>query len=89
MSEPTIIEYTVQALMLVLILSLPPIVVAALAGIIVSLIQAVTQVQEQTISFAIKLVAVIVTILLTARWIGGELFNYALKMFDTFPMMVQ
>jgi type III secretion protein S len=89
MSEPTIIEYTVQALMLVLILSLPPIVVAALAGIIVSLVQAVTQVQEQTISFAVKLIAVIVTILLTARWIGGELYNYAMNLFDIFPVLVR
>ena len=89
MSEPTIIEYTVHALMLVLILSLPPIVVAALAGIIVSLVQAVTQVQEQTISFAVKLIAVIVTILLTARWIGGELYNYAMNLFDIFPVLVR
>jgi type III secretion protein S len=89
MSEPTIIEYTVQALILVLMLSLPPILVAALSGIIVSLIQAVTQVQEQTISFAVKLVAVIVTILLTARWIGGELYNFSLRLFENFPTLVQ
>ena len=73
--------------MLVLILSLPPILVAAVVGILVSLVQAVTQVQEQTLSFAVKLIAVIVTILLTARWVGGELFNYALKLFDLFPVI--
>lgn len=89
MSEATIIEYTVQALLMVLILSLPPILVAAVSGIMVSLIQAVTQVQEQTISFAVKLIAVIVTILLTARWIGGELFNYSLKLFEYFPVIVK
>ena len=89
MSEPTIIEYTVQALMLVLILSLPPILVAAVVGILVSLVQAVTQVQEQTLSFAVKLISVIVTILLTARWIGGELFNFATKIFDLFPVLVR
>lgn len=75
--------------MLVLILSLPPILVAAVVGILVSLIQAVTQVQEQTLSFAVKLIAVIVTILLTARWIGGELFNYATNLFDLFPVLVR
>jgi len=89
MSEPTIIEYTLQALMLVLILSLPPIVVAAFVGIIVSLIQAVTQVQEQTLSFGVKLIAVIITILLTATWIGGELYNYAMKLFNLFPVLVK
>ncbi len=89
MSEAALIDYTIQALMLVLILSMPPIIVAASAGILVALIQAVTQVQEQTISFAVKLVAVIATIVLTANWVGGELYNYAEKLFEMFPVLVR
>jgi len=88
-NESMILELTVQALMLVLILSLPPIIVASVVGIVVSLIQAVTQIQEQTISFAVKLVVVIATIVLTARWVGGELFNYSLRLFDSFPTLVR
>ena len=86
MSQPSIIQFTVEALTLVLLLSLPPIVVASVVGILVSLIQAVTQIQDQTLSFAVKLIAVIVTILITAKWVGGELFNYAIKLFDLFPV---
>jgi type III secretion protein S len=89
MAESTIIDLTIQAMMLVLILSLPPIIVASVVGIIVSLIQALTQVQEQTLSFAVKLVAVTLTLILSARWIGGELFTYSLKLFDTFPLLVK
>ena len=84
MNEATIIEVTLQALIMVLLLSLGPILVAASVGILVSLVQAVTQVQDQTISFAVKLVAVIVTIILTARWVGGETYNFALKLFEQF-----
>ena len=88
MTDALIIDYTLQALLLVLILSLPPIIVAASVGLLVSLIQALTQVQEQTISFAVKLVAVLITIVLTARWMGAELLTYTLKMFESFPTMV-
>ena len=82
MSESEIVHSTIQVLTLILMLSMPPIVVAALSGILVSLFQALTQIQEQTLSFAIKLIAVSVTLVVTARWIGIELFNYASNIFD-------
>ena len=51
-------------------------------GTLFSLFQALTQIQEQTLSFAIKLIAVFATILLTARWLSGELYNFTLSIFD-------
>ncbi len=83
-----LVTYVVQALLLVLILSLPPIVVASVVGILFSLIQALTQIQEQTLSFGVKLVAVGLTLYLTARWMGGEIFNYTVLIFEKFPDMV-
>jgi len=73
---------TSEALLLTLILSMPPIIVATVVGILVSLIQAMTQIQEQTLSFAIKLICVSVVILGTAHWLGGELYRYTLRIFD-------
>lgn len=87
MSEADIIDYAARAMMLVLLLSLPPIIVAALVGTLVSLIQALTQIQEQTISFAFKLVAVVVTIAMTARWLGEEIFNFALSILTALPQI--
>ena len=89
MGESAILEFTTQALVLVLVLSLPPIIAAASVGLLVSLLQALTQVQEQTVSFAIKLITVIITILLTARWVGGEVMTYSLRLFDTFPLITK
>lgn len=71
MNEAQIIQYSEQALLLILLLSMPPIAVAAIVGTLVSLIQALTQVQEQTLGFVVKLVAVSVTLLVTARWLGA------------------
>ena len=84
-----LVTYVIQALLLVLILSLPPIVVASVVGILFSLIQALTQIQEQTLSFGVKLVAVGLTLYLTARWMGGEIFNYTVLIFEKFPDMVR
>ena len=84
-----LVTYVVQALLLVLILSLPPIVVASVVGSLFSLIQALTQIQEQTLSFGVKLVAVGPTLYLTARWMGGEIFNYTVLIFEKFPDMVR
>lgn len=84
-----LVTFVIQALLLVLILSLPPIVVASVIGILFSLVQALTQIQEQTLSFGVKLVAVGLTLYLTARWMEGEIFNYTVLLFETFPDMVR
>ena len=88
MNEATIMEYTVNAMTLVLMVSMAPIVVATFTGLLVSLLQALTQIQEQTLSFAVKLVAVTITMLITSRWLGGELYNFTINLLDTFPIAV-
>jgi len=77
-----------EAMMLVMILSMPPIIVASLVGIVVSLLQALTQIQEQTLSFAIKLIAVALTLAAMAGILGSELLNFTIKLFDEFPALV-
>lgn len=82
MSEAEIISHASQALLLVLVLSLPPIVVAALVGVLVGLVQALTQIQEQTISFAFKLASIVLVIFMIMGWIGSELLGYAVDSFN-------
>lgn len=65
-----------QSLWLVFMLSMPPIVVAAMVGTLVSLIQALTQIQEQTLGFLFKLISVIVTLLVIADWVGHEIYRF-------------
>lgn len=89
MFESAVLQLTREALILVLLLSMPPIVVAAGTGVLVSLLQAITQVQEQTLSFAVKLISVTITLVLTANWFGGEIFLFSLRLFDSFGRMVQ
>lgn len=78
-----------EAMLLVMVLSMPPIVVASVVGVVVSLLQALTQVQEQTLSFAVKLIAVAITLAAMAGILGSEMLDYTTKLFDDFPRIVR
>lgn len=88
MSPDVALQQLTEAMVLVMILSMPPIVAAAVVGILVSLLQALTQLQEQTVSFAVKLIAVGITLALMAGLLGDEIVNFALKLFTDFPRMI-
>ena len=87
MDEPVVIAYAVKAMYLVLLLSLPPIVVASVVGILLSLVQAITQLQEQTLTFGVKLVVVVLTIFLMQGWLGAELLRYSTDIFSRFYLL--
>ena len=87
MDQSSTIAITSQALTLVLILSMPPIILSTIVGLIVSLIQALTQVQEQTLSFAIKLLVVTVVIIAMAPWAASEMFKFTENIFDMIPTL--
>lgn len=76
MDAASLAAYLKQALLLVLVLSLPTVLTIAVVGLVVALLQAVTQVQESSIGFGIKLIAGIVVLALTAQWAGAELVHF-------------
>ncbi len=74
-----------QALVLSLVLSLPVVLVASCVGLLFSLFQALTQIQDQTLSFAVKLVFIMAVLYLTTDWIGSKLYQYALMIYNNLP----
>lgn len=87
MNQAQLLDYAKTCLILVLQLSLIPIIVATVIGILVSLLQALTQIQEQTLGFAVKLIVIVLTILLTAHWMGAQLLLYTQNIFEHFPLL--
>ena len=87
MSQAQILDYAQMCLLLVLRLSLIPIVVATVVGLIVSLLQALTQIQEQTLGFAVKLIAISLTLLVCASWMGSSLLLYTQDIFAHFALL--
>ena len=82
------VQLTYDALWLVLILSAPPIVVAAVAGLLFAVVQASTQIQEQTLQYTIKFFAIVLTLFVTASLLGGSLYRFGDRVFTQFPALI-
>ncbi|HEX7813945.1 type III secretion system export apparatus subunit SctS [Dyella sp.] len=82
------IQLAREALWLVLVLSAPPIIAAALAGLLVAFLQAATQIQEQTFPYAVKFIVVVIALLGTAAMLGGTLYKFADRLFSGFAGML-
>ena len=87
MHQLTII--TQQALFLVLVASAPPVIISLIVGFLISVFQATTQIQEQTLTFAPKVVVVFVVLAMTGPWIGSQLVRFTFHVFDQFPAMLK
>jgi type III secretion protein S len=84
MFESEIYQLTYRALILILILSGPPIIISMVLGLIVAIFQAATQIQEQTLSFVIKLFAVIFTLIILGPWLGAQMIQFTNAIFLNF-----
>ena len=78
-----------QALFLTLILSAPAVAVALVVGLMVSIVQATTQIQEQSLTFVPKLVAVFATLALTGPWLMSQLVAYGQALLNGFPNYIK
>jgi len=87
MFQNEIYQLTYQALMLILILSGPPIIISMILGLFVAIFQAATQIQEQTLSFTVKLFAVVFTLILLGGWLGGQVIQYTEKIMILIPQL--
>ena len=76
---------TAEALYLVLLVSAPALVVALAVGLVLGLLQAVTQVQEQTLSFVPKLVAVALVLSATGTWMSSEIVRFTDTLWRAIP----
>lgn len=80
-----IYQLTSQALWLILIMSAPVVLLSVLAGLIVAIFQAATQIQEQTLSFAVKLFTAILVIIAMGGFLGSQIMQFASNIFTNFP----
>ena len=80
---------TQEALYLVLIASAPPVIISLVVGFIVSVFQATTHIQEQTLTFAPKVIMVFGVLALAGGWIGTQLMRFTFHIFDRFPSLIR
>ena len=83
MDLPEATELIRHTLVLALVISAPMLIIGLVVGVIVSLLQAITQIQEQTLTFVPKITAMVAAAILLMPWIGQRLMEYTAAMFMT------
>jgi len=88
MSAALALELLHRAVVMCLLVSAPLLVTSLLVGVVISLVQALTQIQEQTLTFIPKLVAVAVVMMLSLPWMMRQLIEYLTTTLNLLPSLV-
>ncbi len=86
-AEP-IIDLLQDALITGVILTLPPLLMALIVGLLVSIFQSITSIQEQTLVFIPKILAVSLTLILFTPWIVASLIDFTIRVFEIIPKIL-
>jgi len=89
MTPEFVIEFAKQAIILTIYLSMPMLGLGLLAGLVVSVFQAVTQVQEMTLTFVPKIIAVFLGLLFAAPWMLDEMTSFARRVIENIPLYIR
>ena len=87
MDSAELTRLTAETLYLVLLVSAPALLVSLAVGFVVALLQAVTQVQDQTLSFVPKLVAVAAALVVMGGWMGAHMIRFTDSLWRAIPEM--
>jgi flagellar biosynthetic protein FliQ len=88
MTDTQIVELGLEAMTIAAKMSAPVLLTALLVGFAISLFQSVTQIQEATLSFVPKAVAVGAAILFSGNWMLHEMVTYTTQLFDKVPALL-
>ena len=78
-----------DAMRMAFLLAAPPLVVALVVGLLISIFQAVTQIQEMTLTIVPKMIAVLLVLIITFPWLLELLTTYTTRVFQMVPMVVR
>ncbi len=88
MTPESVISIGQQALLTLLLVSAPMLLAALAVGLLVSIFQAATQINEMTLSFIPKLIAVFATMVIAGPWMTGVLVDYIRRLITGIPGMI-
>jgi flagellar biosynthetic protein FliQ len=76
-----------QAMLLTLLIAAPILLLGLLVGVVISIIQSVTQIQEMTLTFVPKLVVTVLALIFFGPWMMGLLINFTVQLFNLLPSL--
>ena len=87
MTSESVMTIAQQAMELTLMVSAPLLLTALIIGLIVSIFQAATQINEMTLSFIPKLIGMFAVLILSGPWMIGLLLDYMIRLFSSIPYL--
>ena len=88
MTVDVVMDIAREALLLILKVSLPVLLVSMVIGLIVSIFQTVTSIQEQTLTFVPKVVGIFLTSMLLGDWMLNSMANFAVELWSSFNQYI-
>ena len=88
MGQDVVVSLTTQALEVALLVALPILLVALTVGLVVSIFQAMTQIQEQTLSFIPKILAAAAVLVVGGPWMLDQLLTYTRELWQQIPQLI-
>lgn len=88
MNQDTVVSLATSAMTLAIEIAGPMLLVGLVIGLVVSIFQAVTQIQEQSLSFIPKIVGLAVLIVILGPWMLGQLVSYAQNLYMSIPQLI-
>jgi len=88
MTQDQVVSLVVDAMSVSLKIALPVLLVSLVVGLAVSIFQAVTQIQEQTLTFIPKVVAMAVVIVIAGPWMLGQIVSYTQNLYQSIPSLI-
>ena len=89
MTPEFVISFARQSIELALLIAMPMMLIGLTVGLAVSIFQAATQIQEMTLSFIPKIVAIFLALLVSFPWIMDKLINFTRDIFLNFPQYIR
>lgn len=89
MSVDVVVDVMRDALFLVLKTAAPPLIVSLVIGLIVSVFQTVTSIQEQTLTFVPKVVGIFLTLMLIGHWMLNEMTTFMEELWTNFSLYIR
>ncbi|MEA1976250.1 MAG: flagellar biosynthesis protein FliQ [Bacillota bacterium] len=88
MSKGLVIEVFVDAIKTILLLSSPMLIIALVVGLVVAIFQATTQIQEQTLAFVPKIMAILLVVMFSASWLINSLIEFTIRVYDLIDVIM-
>lgn len=88
LSEGVILDVAREAFMTIIITAAPALLISLIIGLIVSIFQTVTSIQEQTLTFVPKIIAVFLTLMLLGGWMLEKMVDFMTKLWNNFSLYI-